>query len=139
MRSVFLLVDGGVFRSSRTTSPADLRARAQTRVGQIVERFAHERDAEHDKHDGDARNTAVHQMPAVTSETARLRSSPFGGRGRFDAEAQEAQARKGQDGFGGVQRQDDRQGACGVLNRCLVMMRQVEAPTTRADSTYAIP
>ena len=23
------------------------------------------------------------------------------------------------------------------LNRCLVMMRQVEAPTTRADSTYA--
>ena len=90
-------------------------ASAKARIVQVVDAFAHEGQAQHRQDDGDAGEDA---RPPDAGGGVRQRlvevEAPFGGRGRFDAEAQEAEARKGQDRFGGVKREDQRERAGGV-------------------------
>ena len=81
-------------------------------------------------------NTAVHQMPAVTSATERFRSYPHSaadvGSMPKPRKPSPASVRIASDELsvrmtGSVRVE--------FFSRCLVMMRHVEAPTTFADST----
>ena len=58
----------------RLRLPAAATARAQPRVGEVVEALADERDAEHREHDREPGEIAVHQMPLVTSLSDLFRS-----------------------------------------------------------------
>ena len=94
----FVRVDGGVFDGSDHFARGF--ACTQSRIGEIVERFADEGDAQYDQHDGDA---GEYRGPPdagghVGYGTVEI-IAPFGGRGRFDAEAKEAQTGKGQNGL----------------------------------------
>ena len=67
------------------------------------------------QHDGQAReDTRPPDTGRGVGERLVQVEAPFGGGAGFDAEAEEAQAGEGQDGFGGVEREDQRQGPGGV-------------------------
>ena len=84
-------------------------------------------------------NSAVHQMPLVTSDERLVEVvAPLGRGRRLDAEAEEAEAGEGED----APREQLRVKISGrvrvaLRSTCRNMMRGVLAPTTLADSTYA--
>ena len=74
---------------------ADPAPAPQPRVGQVVEALADQRDAEHDEHDRQARGDAGPPDAAGARRRAPVEVvAPLGGRGRLDAEAEEAEARR---------------------------------------------
>src|SRR3954471_23227505 len=90
-------------------------AGAQPRIGQVVEALPDQGQAEHDEHDREA-GEQCGPPDAAGDVRQRLAEvvAPLRGRGRLDAEAEEAQRGERGDRLGRVQRDDQRQRAGGV-------------------------